>query len=124
MGQDLLNPPDVSGWKTGSYWVSSTTLFERFNFANRLAAARDGSKPYFTDVPGQVTARGISTPDELVDYFLGLLVDGDATPEARQALIEYLNAPDPLSLDDADALDLKARGLVHLAMAVPTYQLA
>jgi uncharacterized protein (DUF1800 family) len=124
MGQDLLNPPDVSGWKTGSYWLSSTTLFERFNFANRLAAARDGSKPYFTDVPGQVTARGISTPDELVDYFLGLLVDGDATPEARQALIEYLNAPDPLSLDDADALDLKARGLVHLAMAVPTYQLA
>src|SRR5439155_22193701 len=50
MGQDLLNPPDVSGWKGGPSWINATTLFERFNFANRLATARDPQKPYFTDV--------------------------------------------------------------------------
>jgi uncharacterized protein (DUF1800 family) len=124
MGQDLLNPPDVSGWKGGAAWINSTTLFERFNFADRLAMGRDASKPYFTDVPARVRARGITSPEGLVDFYLASLVDGDVTPEARQALVDYLNSSGPLALDDGDALDLKARGLVHLALATPSYQLA
>jgi uncharacterized protein (DUF1800 family) len=120
MGQDLLNPPDVSGWKGGSAWINSTTLFERFNWADRLSMGRDSSKPYFADVPGQIAAQNIGAPDALVDYYLGLFVDGDATPEARQALIDYLGA---LSPSDSAAVDLKGRGVVHLAMSVPTYQL-
>jgi len=124
MGQDLLNPPDVSGWKGGAAWINSTTLFERFNWGLRLAMGRDAAKPYFADVASQIAAHAISSPDGLVDYYLGLLVDGDATPEARQALVDYLNTSGPLALDDSGALDLKARGLVHLAMAVPAYQLA
>jgi uncharacterized protein (DUF1800 family) len=121
MGQDLFNPIDVSGWKGGAAWVNATTLFERFNWANRLASGGDASKPYFTDVIGQLQARGVTSPDGLVDYYLSVLVDGDTTPEARQSLIDYLNAPAGLALD---ALDMKARGLVHLALAVPSYQLA
>jgi uncharacterized protein (DUF1800 family) len=124
MGQDLLNPPDVSGWKGGSAWINSTTLFERFNWGNRLSMGRDSSKPYFADVAGQIQAHAIGSPDSLVDYYLGLFVDGDATPEARQALVDYLNGSGPLALDDSGPLDLKARGLVHLALATPTYQLA
>ena len=62
-----------------------------------------------------------TTTDQLVDHYLGLLVDADATAEARQALIDYLNGA---ALDDSAAIDVKARGLMHLAMAVPTYQLA
>jgi uncharacterized protein (DUF1800 family) len=124
MGQDLLNPPDVSGWKGGPAWINSTTLFERFNWGLRLSNGRDAAKPYFADVPAQVQAHGLSSPEALVDFYLGLLVDGDVTPEARQALIDYLNTSGPLSLDDGAALDLKARGMVHLALAAPTYQLA
>ena len=124
MGQDLLNPPDVSGWKGGPAWLNATTLFERFNWGNRLSMGRDAAKPYFVDVPGQLQAHGITSPEGLVDYYLRLLVDGDVTPEARQALVDYLNAAGPLALDNSGALDLKARGLVHLALATPTYQLA
>jgi uncharacterized protein (DUF1800 family) len=124
MGQDLLNPPDVSGWRGGSAWINSTTLFERFNWGDRLAMGRDSSKPYFADVAGQIQAQGISTPDALVDYYLSLFVDGDVTPEARQTLLDYLNSPTPLALSDGGAVDLKGRGLVHLALATPTYQLA
>ncbi len=121
MGQDLLNPPDVSGWKGGSAWINATTLFERFNWGNRLATGRDASKPYFTDVPAQIQSRGITSADGLVDFYLGVLVDGDASPEARQTLVDYLNGA---ALDDGAALDMKARGLVHLALAAPSYQLA
>jgi uncharacterized protein (DUF1800 family) len=124
MGQDLLNPPDVSGWKGGSAWINATTLFERFNWGNRLAMGRDSTKPYFADVPSQLQAHTVSSADGVVDYYLGLLVDGDVTPEARQALVDYINASGPLALDNGAALDLKARGLVHLALATPTFQLA
>ncbi|MBV9602240.1 MAG: DUF1800 domain-containing protein [Chloroflexi bacterium] len=123
MGQDLLNPPDVSGWQGGSAWINSSTLFERFNWADRLAMGRDSTKPYFVDVPGQIQAQGITSPDALVDYYLSLFVDGDVTPEARQALVDYVNTPMPLALNDSGAIDLKARGLVHLALATPAYQL-
>jgi uncharacterized protein (DUF1800 family) len=124
MGQDLLNPPDVSGWTGGSAWINATTLFERFNFSNKLATGRDATKPYFTDVAGQIQSHGIADAEALVDYYVGLLVDGDVTPEGRQALVNYLNASGPPNLADNGAIDVKARGLVHLAMAVPTYQLA
>ncbi len=124
MGQDLLNPRDVSGWKGGSAWINATTLFERFNWGNRLATGRDSTKPYFVDVPAQLQAHTVSSTDGLADYYLNLLVDGDVTPEARQALVDYLNSSGPLVLDDTAGLDLKARGLVHLALAIPTFQLA
>jgi uncharacterized protein (DUF1800 family) len=124
MGQDLLNPPDVNGWPGGSTWINATTLFERFNWANRLAMGRDAGKPYFSDIGAQIQAQAIGAPDGLVDYYAGLLVDGDVTPEARSALLNYVNASGPISLADASALDMKARGLVHLTMALPTYQLA
>jgi uncharacterized protein (DUF1800 family) len=124
MGQDLLNPPDVSGWKGGSAWINSTTLFERFNWGNRLAGGRDATKPYFADIGGQLQARGLTAPDALVDYYMSLLVDGDVTPEARQSLVDYLSAGGTLDLSNANSIDMKARGLVHLALAVPTFQLA
>jgi uncharacterized protein (DUF1800 family) len=124
MGQDLLNPPDVSGWKGGAAWINSSALLERFNWGERLAVGRDAAKPYYVDVPGQVKASGATSPEALVDYYVGLLVDGDVTPEARGALVDYLTSGGPLALDDARALDVKARGLVHLTLAAPTYQLA
>jgi uncharacterized protein (DUF1800 family) len=117
MGQDLLNPPDVSGWKGGDNWISATTLLERFNFADRLAAARAPDQPYFVDVASQLQTHGLRSASDIVDYYLGLLVDGAATPEARQALIAFLGNDDPVN-------EQNVRGMLHLSMALPTHQLA
>ena len=40
MGQDLFNPPSVKGWDGGKAWISTSTLFERFNFAASVTTAR------------------------------------------------------------------------------------
>jgi uncharacterized protein (DUF1800 family) len=117
MGQDLLNPPDVSGWKGGDNWISATTVLERFNFADRLAAARAPDQPYFVDVPGQLDRHNLHTTPDIVDYYLDLLVDGAATPEARQALIAFLSVDDPTN-------EQSVRGMLHLAMSLPNHQLA
>ncbi|MBL8049350.1 MAG: DUF1800 domain-containing protein [Chthonomonas sp.] len=36
MGMELMNPPDVSGWRTGAYWITSATMVERAKFADHL----------------------------------------------------------------------------------------
>jgi uncharacterized protein (DUF1800 family) len=117
MGQDLLNPPDVSGWKGGDSWISATTLLERFNFADRLAAGRAADQPYFVDVASQIDHHNLHTTPDIVDYYLDLLVDGAATPEARQALISFLSVDDPTN-------EQGVRGMLHLAMSLPNHQLA
>jgi uncharacterized protein (DUF1800 family) len=117
MGQDLLNPPDVSGWKGGDNWISATTLLERFNFADRLATTRAPDQPYFVDVAGQIDQHNLRTTPDIVDYYLDLLVDGSATPEARQALISFLSVDDPTD-------EQSVRGMLHLAMSLPNHQLA
>ena len=33
MGQDILNPPTVEGWHTGTEWLDTGTLMERVNSA-------------------------------------------------------------------------------------------
>jgi uncharacterized protein (DUF1800 family) len=117
MGQDLLNPPDVSGWKGGDNWISATTVLERFNFADRLAAGRAPDQPYFVDVAGQLDRHDLHTTPDIVDYYLDLLVDGAATPEAREALISFLSVDDPTN-------EQIVRGMLHLAMSLPNHQLA
>jgi uncharacterized protein (DUF1800 family) len=125
MGQDLLNPPDVSGWKGGDNWISAATLLERFNFADRLATARAPDQPYFVDVGGQLVRHGLRTATDVVDHYLGLLVDGAATTEARQSLIDFLNADGGFVVTPNDeATEQKVRGMLHLAMSLPTHQLA
>jgi uncharacterized protein (DUF1800 family) len=119
MGQDLLNPPDVSGWKGGDDWINATTMIERFNFADRLATGRALDQPYFVDVMGQLTSHGLRNVGEIVDYYLGLLVDGDASPEARQTLMDYLNAD-----GDDRATDRRVREMLHIIMSLPNHQLA
>jgi uncharacterized protein (DUF1800 family) len=117
MGQDLLNPPDVSGWKGGDNWISATTVLERFNFADRLAAARAADQPYFVDVAAQLQSHNLHTTPDIVDHYLDVLVDGSATPEARQALIAMLPVDDPTN-------EQSVRGMLHIAMSLPTHQLA
>jgi uncharacterized protein (DUF1800 family) len=36
MGMALLFPPDVAGWETGPAWISSATMVERIQWADRL----------------------------------------------------------------------------------------
>jgi uncharacterized protein (DUF1800 family) len=118
MGQDLLNPPDVSGWKQGDGWISAATMIERLNFAERLAAASAASDPYFVDVGDQLRTQGVQSESAAVDYYLDLLVDGATSAEARQSLVDLLNADGGLSSAH------NVRGMLQVAMSLPTHQLA
>jgi hypothetical protein len=64
----------------------------------------------------------------MVNHLLALLVDSDVPKETRKKLIEYVATdlsghPTEVAPNDK-TLDVKMRGLIHLIMTLPSYQLA
>jgi len=133
MGQVLLNPPDVFGWPGKENWVTTSQLFARANFASNLSTAR--TTPNNPDIPPGIpvdtvlTTAGLnsnSPAEQVVDYFVKLLVQAPLFPELRQALVDYLKKDDngvigTFRLDEATK-DKKVRGLIHLLLSRPEAQ--
>ncbi len=72
MGQDLLNPPTVEGWHTGTEWIDSGTLVERLNFA--AAQVGDTDTPGVQSIIARLGEEGQSlTPERLVEGCLEML---------------------------------------------------
>jgi uncharacterized protein (DUF1800 family) len=120
MGQDLLDPPSVKGWDGGPSWINANTMIERTNLANRLAVVRGERDERYLDpmAVGSLHA----TPEALVEHVAEWLLEGDLPAANRAVLEEYLREGADITADP-NAWDMKVRGLVHLMMASPMYQL-
>jgi len=92
MGQVPFNPPNVAGWKANGYWVNTSTIGERGDFAkdvaNRLRAAPD-PYAYIAAKSGKVYT---TTVDVAVDTIANLFAIAPLTAQTRNAIIGYLNA--------------------------------
>ena len=42
MGQQLFEPPNVSGWRPNEYWLTTSRLWARANWARNLIWVNDG----------------------------------------------------------------------------------
>ena len=129
MGQDLFMPPNVKGWDGGKAWIATDTMMERFNFANRITTEKFAEmRKYYPKPSDLMQKQGLTSAGQAVDYFAQMLVDGDLPASTRQKLIAYVSSDikgEPVNeVPDEDTLEAKLRGLVHLIMTLPTYQLA
>lgn len=128
MGQNIFEPPSVKGWDGGKAWISTESMIERFNFATRISSQKfEELKPFM--LPSQLASRqGLKTPRDAVNYFLEILLDGDVPDYTRRRLVKYmetdLDGKATHGVKSDEILDAKLRGLVHLIMSLPTYQLA
>ncbi len=142
MGQLLFAPPNVKGWDGGKTWITTSTLLFRYNFANYLingdailppGAGGKTAGPGFQrplqrganqirrdpiDVAKLVPAELRDRPDELVDLLSARLFQTRAGDKERATFVQYLEARKP------DTSDATMRGLVHLMMSTPQFQLA
>ncbi len=128
MGQNLFEPPNVKGWDGGMSWIATDTLMERFNFANRISTVKFDAKEGYINPDVLAKQFDSKNAKDMVDYFLARLVDEDIPTNARKKLMEYvsttIDGTQVTSLPDAKTLDMKMRGLLHLIMTLPSYQLA
>lgn len=121
MNMDLYNPPSVKGWDWGTAWISTGTYFARANMADRFALQANKNNPYYIDAMGLLKRANVSDAAGAVNFYLDLLCDGDVTDGTRSDLIGYLGSVD-LSKDNTDS-ETKVRGLIHLILASPAYQI-
>jgi uncharacterized protein (DUF1800 family) len=119
MGQDLLNPPSVEGWHTGSEWINSGSLMSRINFAADMFG--DVSRPGVQDIIARLKAKGNMTPEQLVDACLDLMGPLEYGDDAKGELLEQANAGGDLDWGAADA-DQRVAGLLQLIVAMREYQ--
>src|ERR1700738_5171817 len=144
MGQILFAPPNVKGWDGGKAWITTSTLLFRYNFANYLingsamlpagaAAARAKAagagfrmRPQELaeqlrrdpiDVSKGVPAELRDKPAELVDLLSARLFQTRAPEKETKSFVRYLEARKP------DTGDETMRGLLHLMMSTPQFQL-
>ena len=98
MGYNLhLNGIPTGYPETGRDWVGTNTLLERQNSALNLAT---DPLLYETDISGLVLDNGLSTSQEIVDFFVSTLLGDGISSAQRAALVEYLDtdengAPSP-----------------------------
>ena len=142
MGQTLFAPPNVKGWDGGKSWITTSTLLFRYNFANYLvngdtmfpgntpprpqgkgvgfarAAAPDPVRREPIDVAKVIPADLRDKPRELVDFLSLRLFQQPSSERNASTFAQYVEARKP------DTSDQTMRGLLHLMMSTPQFQLA
>jgi len=129
LGQELFNPPDVSGWKLNLGWINTSTLLNRFTYANLLAINRtpDLNAPGLWLSQEQLRSFARKNSKKTVKKLLSILGPLDVGAEMFAALRTYLESDDQgnriaFAFDDM-TLDRKVRGLIHLIMCLSEFQL-
>jgi uncharacterized protein (DUF1800 family) len=126
MGQQLLDPPSVEGWHTGSEWINSATLMSRVNFASRQLA--DVNKPGVRAIIDRVRAHGTRlVPENVVDVCLEVMGPLSVDAKTRQQLVDHLAATGDVAFDtsaDSASAAERIRELLELIVATREYQLA
>jgi uncharacterized protein (DUF1800 family) len=120
LGQSLFHPPNVAGWEEGKAWINSSTLLGRTNFAQAIVASRSGPFAGRTDPAALAAQYGRSSDADVLEFFLGLLVDGDVPADTRTQLASSLNSP---IQGGPDSRSERIRRLVQLILSLPEYNL-
>jgi len=125
MGQDLLNPPSVEGWHTGSEWINSGSLMARINFvADQLG---NQSLPGVRAIIERLKAKGTLEPEQLVSECLDLLGPVEVREDTRRELNDQAKQWGRLNWDsepNAQVAAKRATEMMQLIVATREYQFA
>ena len=126
LGQNLLIRRR-EGWPGDKVWINANTVLLRFNFAMQMATQRQRSSPEAIWTAGSRTTRS-NPPSDVLNYFAALMLDGKIEKRSPTTLLDYMNRDQkgeakPFKLT-ADSINSKVRGLMHMMMTMPEYQLA
>jgi hypothetical protein len=118
----------VKGWPGDKVWINANTVMLRFNFAMQMATQRQREFVRKGDLDGWLKDNEIESANDVLNYFAALMLDGQIEAEARDTLLDYMNRDQkdevkPFKLT-ADSINSKVRGLMHMMMTMPEYQLA
>ena len=124
MGQELLNPPSVEGWHTGTEWINSGSLMRRTNFVAEMVG--DVGRPGIRYIIDQLGADGRSA-ESFVDTCLDLMGPLDVESKARDELVAHASEEGGLSWDTDEQRAASMRRvaeMLQLIVSLREYQFA
>ena len=126
MGQQLLDPPSVEGWHTGSEWITTANQLHRVNFA--VGEFSDMGKPGARDIVARIKALGPRlTPEQVVDTCLDLLGPLVVSNSIRDELLDHAATGGDICFG-SEAQDMESeeriKGVLQLIVATREYQFA
>ena len=124
MGQELLNPPSVEGWHTGTEWINSGSLMRRTNFFAEMIG--DVSRPGVRGIVDELRSNGHS-PEQVVDACLDMVGQVMVDAGARTELVDHVAADGSLSWDGDEASarsEERVSELLQLIVALREFQFA
>lgn len=128
MGQALLLPPTVKGWDGEEAWINANTVMHRFNFGLTIASAQNNVFYERALTPASLKNQKLGTAEAIVDHYARVLMDGRLAAETRATLVDYMNRNEKNETAEFElnerTFNTKVRGLLHLMMATPEFQLA
>jgi uncharacterized protein (DUF1800 family) len=97
MGEPLYMYQAPTGYPDmAENWVNTGALLERLNFGLALASNRiPGTRVDLTRFTGSSTRQGASKPDETLERFLEVIVQGDVSAKTKATLLQQLKEPLP-----------------------------
>ncbi len=135
MGQRLLDPPTVAGWKGGKNWLSSSTLTLRNDFIRALITgeipnisprgkvknrAKQIKLPRPPFVPENVLPQeAFSNPTNAVIHTVDHFIGRELSPDRLQPLFKFAQDAFLQEKEEASAL----RRITYLVLSMPEYQL-
>ncbi|MDA1127217.1 MAG: DUF1800 domain-containing protein [Chloroflexi bacterium] len=126
MGQEILNPPTVEGWHTGTEWVDTGTLVERVNSAALVIG--DTTLPGVQAMIQRLKDRQDTyQPTELVDACLMLAGSLQVSEGTRDRLVEFAANWGEVSFTPEDAVACSEQRVVELLQMILStreYQMA
>ncbi len=126
MGQKLLEPPDVKGWRRGRSWISANRMFTRYNSSADLlrTVAQPGNQTGI-DVVTQLECGGCNSATDIVDYLVKACFDKPLSDAQRKKLTASLGQLPPAAQWSVqkDQINAKLRNLLVLMTSTPEYQM-
>ena len=125
MGQDLMNPPSVEGWHTGSEWINSGSLMRRTNYFADLVAEVD--RPGVQSIINRLKADGDLSPEEFVEGCLDLMGPLEIDGEAREELVSHAAEDGALrwsTQQESDSCSQRIGEMLQLIVSLREYQFA
>ena len=118
-GQELMNPPSVESWHTGSEWIDGGALVRRVNFAAKLLS--DTSLPGIKAIVAEVKQRGKLSPAEFVNTCLDLVGPIEVDEGTYQELLTQAQQGGDINWETEEkALKSEQRTGLMLAMVAAT----
>jgi uncharacterized protein (DUF1800 family) len=113
MGQELFEPPDVSGWKGGASWANTAATLARYNFAARIGKlVTDNAVRTVLDSAG-------GQPRDTAPLWMHRLGILSLLPSTQASIDRYLEASNAAKTDPG----VRTRGVLTLLLASPDFNL-